>query len=416
LDPEVEPVGRAQAAGSRAPRIYYAAGNGDIMGTYAHWKEEKDDPSQLSMTYSGQFFDLCRRLGGTGVVVVHDGRTGVVRDGRFTIRQRRPARFGQGPGPLYHLEQFWQAMRVIAGAVRAGADVVVPASGACHWFPLAVLPMFGIKVVPALHCVLWPKYRRQGRLGRMITALDKQLFKRCAAILTASSDIEDQLAELIGSERMKKVRLLPFLPTYRSASFPEIVPAPAMKPFRVLYAGRVVAEKGVFDLVKIAGMLKSEGRVVEFDICGSGAALEEMKKQAAEQGVAMRFHGHCNRPVMVEMFRNAHAVIVPTTTGFVEGFNQVVAEGILAGRPVVTSHVCPAIRYVGDAAVVVPPDDVAAYAKALARLADDAAFYRQCADACVAMREQFFDEARGWGAALQKAVRIALSVAAGGQA
>ena len=345
--------------------------------------------------------------------MVHDGRTGVVRDGRMSIRQRRPARFGKGPGALYHLEQFWEALRVIAGAVRCRANVVVPASGACHWFPLALLPLLGIKVVPALHCVLWPKYRRPGRLARMIAGLDKQLFKRCAAILTASSDIEDQLAELLGGETLKRVRVLPFLPTYRSKCFPEIVAAPAKAPFRVLYAGRVVAEKGVFDVVKVAAMLKGEGRAVEFDICGTGAALDEMKRQAAEQALPIRFHGHCNRPTMVEMFRNAHAVIVPTTTDFVEGFNQVVAEGILAGRPVVTSDVCPAIKYVGDAAVTVPPDDVAAYAKALGRLSDDAGFYRRCAEACAGMREQFFDESRGWGAALQKAVRIAMPGTAG---
>jgi glycosyltransferase involved in cell wall biosynthesis len=434
LETQVEPVARARGAGSHPPRIYYAAGNGDVMGTYGHWKEEKDDPTQLSMTYSGQFYDLCRRLGSTGFVLSHDSKTGEMRDGRMTIRQCTPARYGSGPAPLYHLEQFWKALRVIAGAWRFRADVVVPASGACHWFPLAILPMLGIKVVPAFHCVLWPKYRRPGRLARVITALDRQLFKRCAAMLTASSDIEDQLRELLGAEftlqrgRMpesaagegtpkhelradaakREPRIIPFLPTYRSASFPHAVPAPAAPPFRVLYAGRVVAEKGVFDLVKIAAILRQQNRPVEFDICGSGAALEEMKQQAAAQNLAMHFHGHCNRPTMVEKFRNAHAVIVPTTTGFVEGFNQVVAEGILAGRPVVTSDVCPAIKYVGDAAVVVPPDNVPAYADALARLSDDAAFYKHCVAACAVAREKFFDEAQGWGAALHNAIRIAV--------
>ncbi len=411
LNADVEPMGRARvAAGAKPPRLYYAAGNGDIMGTYAHWKEEKDDPSQLSMTYSGQFFDLCRRLGCSGFVLSHDGRTGVLRDGRITIRQRRPARFRNGPGALYHLEQFWESLRVMAGALAYRADVVVPASGACHWFPLAILPLFGIKVIPALHCVLWPKYRRPGRLARLITALDKILFTRAAAaLLTASSDIDEQISELAG-KRSSRVRMVPFLPTYRGGHFPEPVAAPAAPPFRVLYAGRVVAEKGVFDLLKVAGILAAEGRNIEFDICGSGGALDEMKRRSEADGLAgrIRFHGHCNRPTMVEMFKNAHAVIVPTTTDFVEGFNQVVAEGILAGRPVVTSDVCPAIKYVGDAVVAVPPDDVPAYAKAIARLSDDAGFYQHCASACNTAREPFFDESRGWAAALDSALRIAL--------
>ena len=133
-----------------------------------------------------------------------------------------------------------------------------------------------------------------------------------------------------------------------------------------------------------------------------------MKKSAAPLGDRFRFHGHCQRHVMVEMFRTCRAVVVPTTTDFVEGFNQVVAESILAGRPVVTSDVCPAIKYVGDAAVVVPPDDVSAYAQAIARLANDAGFYQHCVDACGTAREQFFDENRGWAAALEKAVHLAV--------
>ena len=44
---------------------------------------------------------------------------------------------------------------------------------------------------------------------------------------------------------------------------------------------------------------------------------------------------------MREMFRQAHVLIVPTTTDFIEGFNQVVVEGVLAGRPVITSWNVP---------------------------------------------------------------------------
>jgi glycosyltransferase involved in cell wall biosynthesis len=97
---------------------------------------------------------------------------------------------------------------------------------------------------------------------------------------------------------------------------------------------------------------------------------------------------------------------VPTTSRFVEGFNQVVAEGILAGRPVVTSSVCPAIRYVGDAVVAVPPDDVPAYAAAIRRLATDHEFYERCRAQCHLASPQFFDPARGWGAALESALTI----------
>ena len=99
-------------------------------------------------------------------------------------------------------------------------------------------------------------------------------------------------------------------------------------------------------------------------------ALTELKAAAESADLAERFrcHGHCNKPTMREMFARCHVVIVPTTSEFIEGFNQVVAEGVLSGRPVITSSVCPALDYVRDAVVEVPPDDVKGYGDAILKL------------------------------------------------
>ena len=56
---------------------------------------------------------------------------------------------------------------------------------------------------------------------------------------------------------------------------------------------------------------------------------------------------------MRAMYDDAHVVIVPTTSDFIEGFNKVVAEAVLAGKPVITSSVCPALEYVRDAVIEV---------------------------------------------------------------
>src|SRR5262249_49418243 len=113
-------------------------------------------------------------------------------------------------------------------------------------------------------------------------------------------------------------------------------------------------------------------------------------------------HGHCSKPVMRKMFGRAHAVIVPTTSDFIEGFNQVVAEGVLAGRPVITSDVCPALDYVRDAVVEVAADDVQGYGDAILKLADGEALYRARRRGCAAAQPQFYDVKRGWGAALKR--------------
>jgi glycosyltransferase involved in cell wall biosynthesis len=387
----------------RPLRILYAAGPGNVIGTYRHWKEGRDDPSQVSVTYSGQFYDVCRALGAHAYVIASCRTPGRLHDGRFTLIHR-PIPLENGPGALYHLGQIWAALRLIVSALAFRADVAVVCNGSGHWFPLLLLPLLGVKVVPSLHCVLWPKNRPPAGVGRLVQRLNAPFFAHAAfAILSASRDIERQVAELTRGRHRPVVE---FLPTYRPDVFAADGTPPAPPPpFRVFFAGRVERNKGVFDLLEIAQGFAAAGRTdIEFDLCGDGTALPELRRQLAEKGLGERFrcHGHSSRAVMREMFARAHAVIVPTTSDFIEGFNQVVAEGVLAGRPVITSAVCPALEYVRDAVVEVAADDVRGYGDAILRLCDDEAFYRARCRGCVAAQPQFYDVRRGWAAGLSK--------------
>jgi glycosyltransferase involved in cell wall biosynthesis len=199
---------------------------------------------------------------------------------------------------------------------------------------------------------------------------------------------------------------VPFVPQYRRDWLDGIgAPDPDRRPFRVLFAGRVEPEKGVFDLIAIAKQFRAEGRTdVAFDVCGDGSALDELRARARHEKLedVVGCHGHCNRDVMRQMLSQSHAVIVPTTTVIGEGMNKVVVEGVLAGRPVVTSSVCPAVEYVDGAAVQVPPEDVAAYADAIRRLCDDRAAYDEHRRQCRLTAEQFYDARLGWGAGLRR--------------
>jgi glycosyltransferase involved in cell wall biosynthesis len=387
----------------RPLRILYAAGPGNVIGTYRHWKAGHDDPAQVSVTYSGQFYDVCRALGAHAYVLASCRTPGRLRDGRFTL-EHRPIPWENGPGALYHLGQLWAACRLIVAALWFRADVAVVCNGSGHWFPLLLLPVLGVRVVPSLHCVLWPRNCPPRGVSRLVQRMDAPFFGRSAfAILSASRDIERQVTELTRGRHRPVVE---FLPTYRPEVFRgDGAPPEARRPFRVFFAGRVERNKGVFDLLDIAGRFAAEGRTdIEFDLCGDGTALPELRRQVEAKGLGERFrcHGFCTRAVMRTMFARAHAVIVPTTSDFIEGFNQVVAEGVLAGRPVITSAVCPALDYVRDAVVEVAADDVRGYGDAILRLCNDEAFYRERCRGCVAAQPQFYDADRGWAAALSK--------------
>jgi glycosyltransferase involved in cell wall biosynthesis len=360
------------------------------------------------MTYSGQFYDTIRELDGEAYVIGTSKLPGKLRDGRFII-EHRPTPFQEASGLLYHTGQVWAAIRLLLSALWFRADMILIVCGTCHWFPLRLARWLGITVVPTMHCVIWRKGTQLQGVPRLISKFNRKFFTRTVSgIMSASHDITHQLAELTGG-RMKPV--FEFLPTYRPDQFSGIgEPTRVRNPFRVFFAGRIERNKGVFHLLDIAKRYAAEGRNdLEFDLCGSGGALEDLKAAAQTAGVAARFrcHGHCNKPTMREMFARCHVVIVPTTSDFIEGFNQVVAEGVLSGRPVITSSVCPALDYVRDAVVEVAPDDVKAYGDAILKLCDDVAFYEAKTAACYAAQAQFYDPEKSWATTLKSVLRHA---------
>lgn len=389
-------------------RILFAAGPGDVIGTYNHWIKGQDDPSQVAITYSSQFYQVCCALNAQSYVISSCEEKKFVRDGRFTI-EHRPILYRSASGLLYHFGQLWYNLHLVFSAVRFRADVALVINNTTHLFVFSLLPWLGVQVVPSVHCVLWRKYTPRRMVESLILKLSRSLFvSNCFAILTASEDISEQVAQLTSGQHQPLVN---FLPTYRRTEFAGVAaPDSKRSPFRVLFAGRIETDKGVFDLLEIAKRFAAQGRQdIMFDLCGAGSALELLRLAAKQAGVDASFicHGHCHKLQMREMFNQSHVVIVPTKTDFIEGFNQVVSEGVLSGRPVVTSVVCPALFYVRDAAVEIPPDDVQGYGTALLKLYDDREFYEEKRRGCLKVQEQFYDISQSWGAAL-KSVLLAI--------
>jgi hypothetical protein len=199
-----------------------------------------------------------------------------------------------------------------------------------------------------------------------------------------------------------------FTPIYRRGSFDRISPPPAAKPFRVLYIGRIERNKGVFDLSRVALRLAHEGQTdIEFDLCGSGSAMPELRRCVEATGIGSHFrlHGHCNQKQLADFLSQCHVVIAPTQCDFLEGFNKVVVEGVLSHRPVITSSICPSLSLVRDAALEVRPNDAQGYGDAILRLRDDPALYQRLVSSAAALSPQFFDETASWGEHLHAILR-----------
>jgi glycosyltransferase involved in cell wall biosynthesis len=141
-----------------------------------------------------------------------------------------------------------------------------------------------------------------------------------------------------------------------------------------VYAGGFDARKNLGALVA-ALAATAEDRRTTIALVGGGADGEEaarLRRDAAGRGVLrwLRFIGAIDDLTLATLYAGAVAVVLPS---WLEGFGLPVVEGMHAGTPAVVSSAGSLPEIVGDAGLVVAPDDPAALADALQRLAGDGA-------------------------------------------
>jgi len=261
---------------------------------------------------------------------------------------------------------------------------------------LANLATRNRRIYLSIHTVLWSG--TPSRMRRWALAAEAWFIRRhCAGVLAVSDTIADQVSTLCGAD-LPPIRV--FSPTYIGDDFAKVEPASFdADVFEILFAGRVEEGKGVFDLIDIAKSLRQRGgRPFRITVCGTGTDLDALQARidAEDLGSLIRCLGHCQREDMIRQMSDASCVVVPTRSSFVEGFNKVVVEAVLAGRPVVTSRVCPALLQVNAAAVEVEPDVALHYADALERLMLDRGLFEQKVAATSTLKQKFLDADQGW--------------------
>lgn len=149
---------------------------------------------------------------------------------------------------------------------------------------------------------------------------------------------------------------------------------------RVMFVGRMIAEKGPDVLIRAAQHLARPD--VEYFLVGSqgfardaplSAYEQELRRLAAEataeSGADIRFEPFVDRSSLPDLLRSADLLVVPSRWAEPSGLTA--AEGLATGVPVIVSRVGGLPDVVGSAGVLVPPDDPAALADAIAVLADD---------------------------------------------
>jgi glycosyltransferase involved in cell wall biosynthesis len=143
-------------------------------------------------------------------------------------------------------------------------------------------------------------------------------------------------------------------------------------PPSLLFVGRLMAEKGVLDLLDAFVKVRSQVDC-RLTMVGEGPLAGELRRRAFQLGVAdsVVFTGYLAEPELTEVYLRTDVFVLPTY--HLEGFPTVLAEAMSFGLPIVTTSVGGAPDYLteGENVLYVPPRQPEALATALDRLLRD---------------------------------------------
>jgi glycosyltransferase involved in cell wall biosynthesis len=130
---------------------------------------------------------------------------------------------------------------------------------------------------------------------------------------------------------------------------------------------------------------------------GAGWLMDDFESRLAALGVSrdIRITGYVKDDELIWLYRHARANLYPSRF---EGFGLPVLEGMQFGAATVTSNVSSLPEVAGEAALLLPPDDVERWAHAMLELARDEARVSQLRAAAAQQARKF--DARAGAAAL----------------
>jgi colanic acid/amylovoran biosynthesis glycosyltransferase len=148
-------------------------------------------------------------------------------------------------------------------------------------------------------------------------------------------------------------------------------------PVRLLAVARAMPKKGLDTLLEALARLPS-GLAWRLDHVGGGPLLDALRARAEQLGLArhITWHGGQPQPRVIELMRAADLFALPAriaADGDRDGLPNVLLEAMATGLPVVSTPVSaiPEAVEAGRTGLLVPPDDPAALAAAIERLARD---------------------------------------------
>lgn len=173
------------------------------------------------------------------------------------------------------------------------------------------------------------------------------------------------------------VRVIPQFGVDPGIYYPQSDPR-ANGAFTIGYAGRLVEQKGLWDLLEAVSLLSGDWKLFLY---GSGPLREQLQRRAATSGLADRvvFWDRVPSAEMPKHLRGLDVLVLPSLSrpNWKEQFGRVLVEAMACGVPVIGADSGEIPQVIGDGGLVFAEGDALALSGWLSRLRQNPALGRK---------------------------------------
>lgn len=225
-------------------------------------------------------------------------------------------------------------------------------------------------------------------------ALPEKFFKNSrtlTALLRASLSLADVIVVLAQCEFQAyrnfvpgaDVRIIPNAIDDAPYAMLHREPSDARSPLRLVYVGRLVRQKGLYEALNGLRLARAQGSAAHLTIAGSGPE-EAGLRQAVEQlklADAVSFVGPVFGQAKLKLLGDAEVLLFPS---YAEGLPYALLECMAAGIPAITTRVgaIPDVVFSGVHGIFVSSRNDSEIAQAIAKLAGNRALLAKMSIAC----------------------------------
>lgn len=207
---------------------------------------------------------------------------------------------------------------------------------------LVVGRLIGAPVVFSAHNRLFGQ--AHGRIGKLRERLDAWLIRRCHGAVCHGPYLAQELRQIgVPADRIQVFDSGCADLVDQAAIAGSISQLPEHAPRRVLFIGRMVREKGIFDLLEAFQRLPDAKPVSELVYVGDGQDRAALQQLVQDQGLQNRvsFLGQLPHAEVGAQILQSWVVVTPTRSNFPEGRCMAAMEALALGVPLLAPDAGP---------------------------------------------------------------------------